>query len=195
MSIFSERLKLLREKAGLTQKEVASMLDMTQSSYSKYEYGTREPNIENILRLSKIFNVTTDFLLGNLQNVMSETVTIPLLQKVVDGEFMYDPEGSLPFPKEFIEDKDAFLYQATDSSMTLFDIDINDFVVIERTADITSTEIILALVNEQLIIRQATITNDSVIFSAGNSMYPPTVHTLDEIEVIGKVIGIFRNIE
>lgn len=58
------RLKELRLEKGLYQKEVASILGVDRTTYSKYESGTSEPNFEMLLKISQLFNVTTDYLLG-----------------------------------------------------------------------------------------------------------------------------------
>ncbi len=59
-----ERIKYLREAKGLTQKDVATKLGLESATVSKYELNLREPNIEALKKLSKIFGVSTDFLLG-----------------------------------------------------------------------------------------------------------------------------------
>lgn len=64
MEIFSVRLKWRRETRGLTQKEMGEKLGMTQSSYSKYEYGLREPNLSTLAKLPDILKESLDFLLG-----------------------------------------------------------------------------------------------------------------------------------
>ncbi|CAM3505626.1 DNA-binding helix-turn-helix protein [Streptococcus pluranimalium] len=64
MSKFASRLKELRKKHGLTQKEIAKLIGISQSSYSNWENGNREPSLENVVRLAKLFGVTTDYLLG-----------------------------------------------------------------------------------------------------------------------------------
>ena len=53
-----------RERIGLTQNELAERLGVSQQTISKYENGSREPDLENLIRMSKIFHVTTDYLLG-----------------------------------------------------------------------------------------------------------------------------------
>lgn len=63
MLIFSQRLKDLRNKYGRTQSEIASALDMTTQNYSAYEKG-REPPYDVLVKISRYFNVTTDYLLG-----------------------------------------------------------------------------------------------------------------------------------
>ncbi|MCM3130934.1 LexA family transcriptional regulator [Paenibacillus sp. MER 78] len=194
MSFFSERLKILREKAGLTQKEVAIVLGMTQSSYSKYEYGTREPNIDNILKLAKLFNVSSDYLLGNEEAKPSELVTIPLLIKVSGGDFIYDPEGSLPFPKDFINDRDAFLFQVKDDSMLQYDIDENDFVIVEKSSEANNHDIILCIFQNELIIRQIAFVENTVILFSSRTKNPVSCRK-DDIQIVGKVIGVFKTFD
>ena len=58
------RIRQLRIKQNLTQKELADKIGITASTVTKYENGSLEPNISCIKSLSKLFNVTTDYLLG-----------------------------------------------------------------------------------------------------------------------------------
>ena len=59
-----KRLKEARRIAGLTQKEVASKLLMTQQQYSRFENGIFELNYEQIIFLCNLYDVSADFLLG-----------------------------------------------------------------------------------------------------------------------------------
>ena len=65
MEKFHEKLKMLRKKQGLTQKEVARLLGTVQGVYSKWERGVYEPNYENLSMLACIFDVSIDFLLSD----------------------------------------------------------------------------------------------------------------------------------
>lgn len=62
--IFSKRLKSLRQESGFTQQEVADKIGINRGSYSNWENGKREPTLENVVKLAKLFKTTTDFLLG-----------------------------------------------------------------------------------------------------------------------------------
>lgn len=64
MKIFSERLKELRTAAGYTQQQMAELLHIRQQSYTRYENNTGEPNMETLIKLSKIFDVSSDYMLG-----------------------------------------------------------------------------------------------------------------------------------
>lgn len=58
------RLEMLRKELGLSQKDFAEKVNMTQQRISAYEKEKREPDIETIKQLANYFNVSTDYLLG-----------------------------------------------------------------------------------------------------------------------------------
>ena len=60
---FNERLRELRTQSPLKQKEIADYLGISTITIRQYEQGTREPNIEKILKLAVIFNVSLDDLM------------------------------------------------------------------------------------------------------------------------------------
>lgn len=64
MEVLVERLKWLREKKRLGQKEVSGNIGVTLSGYQKMEYGESNPKIETLIKIAKYFKVRTDFLLG-----------------------------------------------------------------------------------------------------------------------------------
>ena len=61
--IFSEKLLTLRKAKGITQEQLAEKLDVSRQSISKWESGQSAPELENIVALSTIFDVSTDYLL------------------------------------------------------------------------------------------------------------------------------------
>lgn len=62
--MFGKILRQLRKEKGLTQVELASILNLDASSISKYEKADVSPSAEVLIKVSKYFNVSTDFLLG-----------------------------------------------------------------------------------------------------------------------------------
>ncbi len=66
--MFPERIKELRLKKRYTQKQIADKIGITRPAYTAYESGKRQPDFEILKKLSKIFGVTTDYLLGNEKN-------------------------------------------------------------------------------------------------------------------------------
>lgn len=61
---FGNRLKTLRIKKKLTQQQLADLLGLTKSVISAYENGLRYPAYDVLIKISRIFKVSTDFLLG-----------------------------------------------------------------------------------------------------------------------------------
>ena len=61
---FGNNLKNLRLKHKMTQKELADKIGVTKSVVSYYELQERSPSPEVLIKLSRIFHVTTDYLLG-----------------------------------------------------------------------------------------------------------------------------------
>ena len=61
---FHERLKELRIKSGMSQKEFAASLNVSPAKYNKWENGVNAPNIETISSLATHFNVSVDYLFG-----------------------------------------------------------------------------------------------------------------------------------
>lgn len=62
--MLAERIRMLREQAGLTQSAFAKAFGVAQSTVAGWESGAREPNIATVRRLADFFCVTADYLLG-----------------------------------------------------------------------------------------------------------------------------------
>lgn len=62
--MYFQRLRDLREDADLTQREVADLLGIQQTVYSRYERGYQTIPLEHLLVLADYYHVSTDYLLG-----------------------------------------------------------------------------------------------------------------------------------
>ena len=58
------RLRDLREDKDLSQRQVAQMLGMSQTGYSKYETGENDIPTHVLIKLADFYNTTTDYILG-----------------------------------------------------------------------------------------------------------------------------------
>lgn len=67
------RLKELRKQKGISQLKLAIDLNTNQNTISRYETGTREPSIDELIRIADYFQVSVDYLL--------ERTDIPTLNK------------------------------------------------------------------------------------------------------------------
>ena len=79
MNSFSDRLVLARERAGLTQKRMAELLEITPTRLNYWEKGKREPNVLMIKNISKILNVSSDYLIfgtESINNFSSQEISV-----------------------------------------------------------------------------------------------------------------------
>ena len=81
--MISDKIKELRENAGMTQKELADKLLVTPQAISRWEKGETEPSVSTLDSIAKIFNVTLDELFGH------EPPQQPEPQVVVKKETVY----------------------------------------------------------------------------------------------------------
>lgn len=68
--MLAKRLKLLREKQGKGQQEVCAALNIEQSTLANYENGKRIPKIDILIKIARYYNVSTDYLLGIVQQTI-----------------------------------------------------------------------------------------------------------------------------
>ena len=66
--MYFQRLRDLREDADLSQKQVAALLGIQQTVYSRYERGFQTIPLEHLLTLADFYHVSTDYLLGRTKN-------------------------------------------------------------------------------------------------------------------------------
>ncbi len=89
--ILGQRIKHLREQNGLSQIELAQKLNISNSTLSQYESGTRAPSDDIKLKLASYFQVTVDYLLGAstkqfpTPNIANKIVTFPIIGEVAAG--------------------------------------------------------------------------------------------------------------
>lgn len=74
-----DKLIMLRKKAGLSQDDLAEKINVSRQAISRWENGTALPDALNVLQLSKMFHVTTDYLLNDDYESDGD---IPVVQKV-----------------------------------------------------------------------------------------------------------------
>ena len=61
---YAERMRNLRQDNDLSQKKVADMLGIAQTTYSQYELEKRPMHIDYLIALCKFYNVSADYMLG-----------------------------------------------------------------------------------------------------------------------------------
>ncbi|MFC5604104.1 helix-turn-helix domain-containing protein [Sporosarcina koreensis] len=118
-----EKLKLRRKKSGLTQEQVATEMNITRQTLSNWEVDKNYPDIDSIISLSKIYNLSLDeLLLGKIhfkgESVMSKKLSVEEIKTLIkthypDASNVKELTGGLASQTYLFEqDNDRFIFQA-----------------------------------------------------------------------------------
>lgn len=89
MAKFGELLSELRQDHGMTQKELAKVLYVSDGTISNYENGVHYPDVEKLMDIADFFGVTTDYLLGRCKyNLSPDIFSSPLIESKTTGELI-----------------------------------------------------------------------------------------------------------
>lgn len=189
-----QRLKELRKERGLSLKETGELLGLAESTVSLYENSKREAPYSVLHKLSKIFNVSIDYLIGGSESIKTNAILIPVLDSVSISsgktEFHYGDE------KEAIElgEPDGhFFFKAHDDVMEPF-ISQGDIALIKRQSDVESG--CLAAV----IYENSPVTLKKVVKDGGVTILVPLnqkyqniiIKNKKELTILGKVVETIK---
>ena len=80
--ILAEKIALLRRQNGWSQEELANQLNFSRQAVSKWEGGMSIPDLDKILKLSALFEVSTDYLLKDELEPPDATAPLPNEERV-----------------------------------------------------------------------------------------------------------------
>ena len=85
------RLKEARNEKGLSQKDLAKKINLTQQTYSDYETGRTNPDIDTLTKIADILEISVDFLLGRSDDLGTISVKNENpVQLTADGKELLD---------------------------------------------------------------------------------------------------------
>lgn len=206
MSVTGERLRMLREKSGKSQAEVAKLLGISRPAYVSYETGRSFPS-RKIRELSELFGVTTDYLLNQDVNItvtlsddfkpVSETRKIPIIASVkcgVGGLAFEDYDGYVYIDKKSHGDYIAF--RCRGDSMIGENIFADDIAIVSLSEEVESGSIAVVIVDkEEGTLKKYYNDGKAITLVSANPEYPPRVFVGDDmnrVKVVGRVVETRR---
>lgn len=214
-SEIGSRIKNLRKQYNMTQDELGSKITATKSMISLWENGKRKVDTTTLSKLAKIFNVSTDYLLGrnyttnglkteiNYAIPLTSGVRIPVLGSIVAGI----PNTAVTEYDEWIEISHSmairgeyFALRIKGDSMepTLFDSDI---VVIRQQPDVEDGEIAaVSIANNEATIKRIYHRSDGIDIVGDNvRAFPRMFYSNHDIatlpiRIIGKAVEVRRDL-
>ena len=202
---FAEKLKELRQQKGMTQSELAKLLNMQRSTLGMYETGKRGPNFEVLNMFANFFNVDMNTLMDmnntSNQNPSSpvRSIKIPVLGTVVAGIPLEAVENIIDYEEislAMAATGEHFALRIKGTSMEPR-ICEGDIVVVRKQEDIESGETAIVLINGgEATVKKVKKTEEGIMLIANNmAVYSPHFYSNKEIEelpvrIIGKVVEL-----
>lgn len=198
--MFALRLKELRENKGLSQKQLANKLDVSQSTVGMWESQKREPNFSTTEKIANFFGVSIDYLLDNTTSANTPTkIKIPVLGRVAAGIPIEAVEEIIGYEeisfKEFNAEYDYFGLVIKGDSMKPR-MQSGDVVIVRKQETAESGDIAVVLVNgNEATVKKIKIGTDGLMLIPLNQEYEVMMYNNEEIEslpvsIIGKVVEL-----
>ena len=97
-----ENIIFLRKRNGMTQEALSERINVSRQTVAKWERGESEPDCSSLMRLSTLFNVTIDALVGNVEEDQKMIGVAPK-GKYLFGMAKIGEDGSIVLPQKALE--------------------------------------------------------------------------------------------
>lgn len=202
---FGAKLKKCRKDRSLSQKEFGQKIGVAESTVSLYESNKRFPDADTLKKISALFEVSLDYLLGNepakaaQPKTTGRGVRIPVLGRVVAGipieavEEILDYEEITP---ELAASGEFFALKIRGHSMEPRILD-GDVVIVRQQDDVDSGDVAIVLVNgDEATVKRVKKQPEGITLIATNtSVYEPHFYSNKEIaelpvRILGRVVEL-----
>ncbi len=199
-------LKNARKAVGLTQAEVAMHVGISQNAYSYWENDKVKIDHASLAKLSKLFGVTADYLMGISEHPQDSVVKIPVLGSVPAGiplEAIEDIIDYEEIPQSLLSgSKEYFALEVKGDSMWP-DYLPGDVVIVRKQPVCNSGDDCIVYINGyDATLKQVRLNEDehSMTIVPRNQSYPPRTYTQEEIQALpvtiaGVIVELRRKIK
>lgn len=202
------KLLELRKEKGLTQTQVAEVIDCTYQAYQRYEKGLREPDFATLQKLAEYFDVSVDYILGR----GNRTATAPhpdikpirlkkfrMLGEIACGKPIFAEEYHETYIDASADINADFCVTARGDSMVGARIKDGDIVFIRQQEMVNNGEIAAVIINDEVTLKRWYFypNKQKLVLSPENPAYEPFVYVgeeLNEIRCLGRAIAFMSNL-
>lgn len=187
---FSARLRHFRSKQNLSQTELSDLVGISQKQISDYEVGNSVPRQANLLKLIEALEVTKQEFLTTPIDTESDVIS------ALEFVSFYNKTSNLKIslPANIIQDlplnKEKIIPIRINGQSMLPLLNNGDIALIDTNQNQPQDGKVFAInfFNEEIIARVFRNPDSSLLLSRDNPDYPPKTVSLDEVEIIGKLL-------
>lgn len=193
--LFGDRLKKLREQKGISQRDLAKLIQLSPSTVAMYELNQRSPDKDTIVNLADFFNVTTDYLLG--RDERRTIYKLPILGTIRAGLPILaqeNIEGYLEVPDHI---RANFVLRVVGDSMVGVGILDGDLAVCKESQVAQSGQIVVALHDLATGFSEATLkyyfngNGSKPVLKAANPQYQD-IKLTEGYRIAGIMVALIR---
>jgi len=201
-SVKVNRIKELRTAKNIKQIDLCKQIGVSQGALSGWENEKYEPDLASLSKLSVIFDVSIDYLLGKSDEsepARKKGIKIPVLGTVAAGIPIEAIEDILDYEEiteEMASQGEYFGLQIRGNSMEPR-IKEGDVVIVRRQSDIESGDIAVVLVNgyDATVKKVVKHENGLSLIAYNAAVYEPHFYTCEEVEtlpvqILGRVVEL-----
>ena len=197
---FGDKIREARKAAGLTQRQLADKVNVSNTSISNWEKNLSRPDPDTIQHLCWALNVQPNYFFAVEESPalpaniipMPEMRKIPLLGTIACGEPILAEENIeeyVKIPKDMAGD---FALRCKGDSMINARIFDGDIVYIRQQDTVENGEIAAVLIDNEATLKRVRLFDDHISLEPENPMYKPLVYWNEEmnnIRILGKAVA------
>lgn len=193
-----DRLREARKSAGLTQRQLADKINVSNTSISNWEKGFSNPDPDTIQHLCWALNVQPNYFFSVETSFpsniipMPEMRKIPLLGSIACGAPILAEEhieGEVDIPSHIHAD---FALTCKGDSMINARIFNGDVVYIRQQDTVENGEIAAVLIDTEATLKRVKLLPDRIILEPENPLYDPLVYRneeMNDVRILGKAVA------
>ena len=181
MSLFGKNIKKIRNVRGLTQMQLADLIDVSRGVISSYEEGRAEPKIETIIKTADIFNLSIDQLLKT-------NVTVNQLSGFTVPEIHNKNDNNISIPQAIQQFSEKTLVPITVSSVNYIDIFANEDILFVSPSPIQSEKLMYFKTSQDSFVCKPIFVSQDTLLLLGKEK------AIKEIEESYEIVGVYRKV-
>ena len=134
---------------------------------------------------------------SNVMTSQRDIMEIPIFGRVAAGTPLLasqNIEGTFPIPTRMVNNYECFALRIIGSSMIGVGILEGDYVIVRKQADADPGDIVVAMVEDEATVKRFFIDGDQVRLQPENPAIEPSIFNINDVTILGKVIGLHREI-
>ena len=190
--MIKDNIKKLRQKHGLTQSELGRIAGVSDKAVSTWERGDAEPRMGAVEKMAAYFRISKSAIIDNV--TVPEARELPILGEICAGDGIFCDEN---YSGAFYIDKsvkaDCCLIVSGDS-MRDAGIQDKDIAFVKKQDRYKDGDIVAVIIKSDntAAIKKICFNGPDAVLMPCNPDYHPEVVALEEIAIVGKVIGAYR---